>query len=264
MKRNKMLVLLFAIFAFGWANVGVAQYDDLYYNPDTDGDYYYSSSSNNYQSNTYSSSNSYNSNYDDDGYGYYDYDDYNYHYTSRIRRFHRPYYGFNYFDPVYVDMAYYDPFWSPGFNTVLIYDSFWSYRSWNRWNRWNRWNYGFGWNSWNGPNAWVGYGNPWGNPWGNIPGVVASATPMSSTTTTARDGAVVALEAPADSVVADTARSTARPVGVVVSPIIRLPTSTTITTVPGQPAPGLPAAATTATTATVPSVHRPTRTAAVL
>ncbi|TAK37260.1 MAG: caspase family protein [Saprospiraceae bacterium] len=63
MKKN-ILVLLTAIFAFGWPVVVVAQYEDLYYNPDKDSSYY---------------------------------DDYNY--SSRIRRFHRPYKGLNYFDP---------------------------------------------------------------------------------------------------------------------------------------------------------------------
>ena len=167
MKRNNLFALLFAFFAFSWANVGMAQYDDLYYNPDTDGDYYNSSSSS-YTSNDYYDDNS-SSGYDDDDYDYYD--DYNYHYSSRIRRFHRPYYGFNYFDPVYVDVAYYDPFfaydpfWTPGVST-LIYDPYWSANSWRR----SRWNSGFGWNSWGGPSFFVSYNsfyNPWRSNWYN-------------------------------------------------------------------------------------------------
>ena len=108
-----------AMFALVWAGTVQAQYDDLYYNPDDDHTYNYSSNSN-------SSSDNYNyddEDYDYDNYGYddnnYDYDDYDYQYSSRIRRFHRPYYGFNFFDPCYVDVAYYDPFFSPVGTTVL-------------------------------------------------------------------------------------------------------------------------------------------------
>lgn len=157
-----------AMFALVWAGTVQAQYDDLYYNPDDDHTYNYSSNSN-------SSSDNYNyddEDYDYDNYGYddnnYDYDDYDYQYSSRIRRFHRPYYGFNFFDPCYVDVAYYDPFFSPVGTTVLIYDDFYSFNSFNRFRRWNRWNR---WNSWGGGfNTWgvsVGWGNPWfNNGWG--------------------------------------------------------------------------------------------------
>lgn len=161
MKKNKMLALLVALFAFGGANTSIAQYDDLYYNPDTDADYYNDNSS--------SSNDSYANN--DDDYEYddeeYDYEDNEYQYSSRIRRFHRPYYGFSYFDPVYVDRYYYDPFYFndpfyyPG-NTVLIYDSY--YPGFRR----NRWNWGWGWNSWSGSSFYVSYGNfynPWRSGW---------------------------------------------------------------------------------------------------
>lgn len=138
------------------------QYDDLYYNPDKDRTFI-----DNYQADKQASNKTYNyqqqeSNYDDDNTAYYD--DYDYYYSSRIRRFQRPYYGFNFFDPVYVDMSYYDPFYAPG-ATVLIYDDVFAFNSWyrfNRWNNlgWNRWNAGIGWNSW-------GY-NPysWNSGWG--------------------------------------------------------------------------------------------------
>ncbi len=165
MKNNKLPFALVAALVLGLANISLAQYDDLYYDPDKDAGYYYSSS-NNSSNDSYASNDRNDSDYDDEVYeDYEDYDDYDYYYTSRIRRFHRPYYGFSYFDPVYVDLAYYDPFWSPG-ATVLIYDS---YNPW-RYNRWNRFNYGFGWSSWGGTSFYFSnggyYGNPWGSPWG--------------------------------------------------------------------------------------------------
>ena len=156
MKKNKLLLALVGFFVLGMTNISIAQYDDLYYNPDTDAGYYNSSNSSN--SDSYASNDRDNDNdYDDEAYqDYNDYDDYNYYYSSRIRRFHRPYYGFSYFDPVYVDQAYYDPFWTPGV-TVLIYDNYNPWRS-----SYNRWN-----NSWGGSRFFVSnsYGSPWG--WNN-------------------------------------------------------------------------------------------------
>ena len=198
-------VLILAVPAFG-------QSDDIYYNPDTDSDYY------GYNNQDYSNSRAYANRgrssaagdrrqeieryYDADQYDYYN--DYDFYYTSRIRRFHRPVYGFGFYDPVYVDAFYYDPFVVPG-NTILIYDDFFSYRDWVRWSRWrnwgwnsarfNRWDWcfapgfnnfgwgGFGFNRWFNPGfsinigigfnnfGWGGFGfNRWGwggNPWFN-------------------------------------------------------------------------------------------------
>lgn len=117
-------------------------YDDLYYDPTRDNDNYYQES--------YRSENDRPDFQDDYNYGSYDdgdYDDdqYDYYYTSRIKRFHRPYYGFDYFDPVYIDVGYYDPFFTPGV-TVLIYDSPFGFSSYNRWRRWNRNRFFYGWN----------------------------------------------------------------------------------------------------------------------
>ena len=95
MKKNKLLFALVAVLVLGSANISLAQYDDLYYNPDTDAGYYSSnsSSSDSYASNDRNDNNG----YDDAVYeDYDDYDDYNYYYSSRIRRFNRPYYGFGY------------------------------------------------------------------------------------------------------------------------------------------------------------------------
>jgi len=69
---------------------------------------------------------------------YLDNNDYDYFYTSRIRRFHSPYYGYNYYDPWYSDMYFYnyDPFyWGTsiylgynwgGFGYNYYYPSFYS------------------------------------------------------------------------------------------------------------------------------------------
>ena len=176
------------VLALGLSNVALGQYDDVYYDPDRDAGTYNTGieksrpadnavasrydEEENYDNNTAS----YDQGYDDDEYEYYE--DYDYYYTSRVRRFHRPYYGFSYFDPVYADLYYYDPFINPGV-TVLIYDGYSSWNSWNSWRRWNRWNswgsfnrgwggggWGNGWNNWNSWNdPW--YGGGWNNGWGN-------------------------------------------------------------------------------------------------
>ena len=65
-------------------------------------------------------------------------DDYTgYEYSSRIRRFNRPYQGFGYYDPVYVDQYYYGA--RPGFQTALIYNSPYSYNA-ARFNRFGAFN----------------------------------------------------------------------------------------------------------------------------
>lgn len=172
------------VLALGLSNVALGQYDDLYYDPDRDAGTYNTSieksrPADNATTSRYDDDDEadYDNNtaggYDNDEYEYYD--DYDYYYTARVRRFHRPYYGFNYFDPVYADLYYYDPFINPGV-TVLIYDGYSSWNNWNSWRRWNRWNswgsfnrgwgggWGNGWNRWNDP--WFGGGwNRWNDPW---------------------------------------------------------------------------------------------------
>ena len=163
MKNYNLSAFLIALFALASVNLAQAQYDDLYYDPDTDASY----SSNDYDQ--YSSDDYYE---EDASYSDFDDDPYDYYYTSRIRRFHRPYYGFNYYDPVYVDMAYYDPYSRPGAVTVLIYDNNFGRNNWNSWGRYNRWN-SFNrysaWNSWGNPyssfNRWNSW-NSWGSPYG--------------------------------------------------------------------------------------------------
>lgn len=147
-----------------------AQYDDIYFDPSRDAPASSTKGSRydrnaDYSSTTTSATPS-NYAYDDSGFDFgrnpevnrAD-DEYDYYYTSRIRRFNRPYYGFDFFDPVYVDVNYYDPFLTPG-ATVLIYDNFNSYSAFNSWNRWNRWNRVNSFSSW-GWNPYTPYYSNW-------------------------------------------------------------------------------------------------------
>jgi hypothetical protein len=103
---------------------------------------------------------------------YYGDDDYDYFYASRINRFHRPIYGFGYYDPFYTNMYWYnyDPFF---FGTSIYAGWGWGgfYRPWG-WDSWG-WGggWGLGWNSWGGGwggglgwNSW-GWGGGWGSPY---------------------------------------------------------------------------------------------------
>ncbi len=107
----------------------------------------------------------------DDGDDYYDEDDdYAYEYSSRIRRFHnRNVVVYDYYDPFYTDMYFYDPFFSPGASIYVM-----NYNDYRRWNRWNRWNRNNVW-GWNDPFAGCGYNNwgwnnggGWGGGWNNV------------------------------------------------------------------------------------------------
>ena len=125
-------IILLAAMAFP----ALAQYDDIYYNPDKDRPAYskYKTTDDGFrQSPPPTDPINYDDEFDNEEYAYFD--DYDYYYTSRVRRFHRPYGRFDFFDPVYIDMPYYDwRFVSPG-ATVLIYDDPWIFRYANRWNR---------------------------------------------------------------------------------------------------------------------------------
>ena len=111
MKNYKLSALLSLLFVMGWTLTAFGQYDDMYYDPDSDsGTYEYSSFDDGYDDEDTYAYNEEDYDFDDDEYEYYD--DYDYHYSSRIRRFHRPYRGFNFYDPCYVDAFYYDPFFS--------------------------------------------------------------------------------------------------------------------------------------------------------
>lgn len=131
---------------------GYSTYDqDDYYQPQN------SSTSNNTQQYVDESGNTYITN---NYYGDYD-DDYDYFYASRINRFHRPIWGFGYYDPFYTNMYWYnyDPFW---YGTSIYAGWGWGgfYRPWG-WNPWG-WGGGFGWGG--------GWYNNWGwNGWGYSP-----------------------------------------------------------------------------------------------
>ena len=128
-----------------------AQFDDVYYDPardsrptatttrsqtpqprynDNDAQ---SAADNEYYSNGASGGDYYE--YDDD------YDDYRY--STRIRRFHRPYTGFEYYSNAYVDYGNYDPsYYNRMFNpgvTIIVGNGYWN--RWNSYNRWNNWSW---------------------------------------------------------------------------------------------------------------------------
>ncbi len=161
MKNYKLIALLVAFLAAG--NLSAQQYDDMYYDPAKDKVFSddYTAPKNDYKSEKiYTRADDEQENFDNEASDYYT--DYDYYYSSRIRRFQRPFYGFSFFDPVYVDMSYYDPFMSPGM-TMLIYDNSFAFNNFYGRNRWNRWNDfgGYGYNGWN---SGFGYGlNSWNN-----------------------------------------------------------------------------------------------------
>ncbi|MEZ4913099.1 MAG: hypothetical protein R2798_03480 [Chitinophagales bacterium] len=133
------LALLFAIILMG-TDTAFAQWDDVYYTPDYSTTETYTDAS----GDTYVTNNNYY--YDED-------DDYEYYYSSRIRRFHRSYAGFSYWNPCYVDYYWYDydPFY---WGTTIYFTPVWAYRPYRR-HFHNSW-------GWYGPNVVVSY-NPW---WG--------------------------------------------------------------------------------------------------
>jgi hypothetical protein len=160
--KYTLLIAVFTLLAFSPLS---AQMDDVYYNPDEVVKTRNNPSSSNrlgsYRPESYSS--------DEKGYvagenSYYD--DYDFYYTSRIRRFHRPLQGFSFFDPYYVDMAYYDPFLG-SVGTMLIYDDFYAQRMFSRFNRWNNFGAfnGFSrFNSWNSFGMYDPFFSPWNSP----------------------------------------------------------------------------------------------------
>lgn len=87
----------------------------------------------------------------------YDYDNeyYDYEYSSRIKRFHRPYSGYGYYDNCYTNYYWYD--YNPYNYGVSVYTSYgwWYPRPWG----WNvGWSWGSGW--------YAGWGMGWGMGWG--------------------------------------------------------------------------------------------------
>jgi len=165
MKNMKSLIEMLAVAAVVLFAMPASAQDDLYYDPATDGTYRPpSNNTDNYPR----EESKITKRYDDE---YYEEDDYAYEYSSRIRRFHRPAQVVDYYDPVFVDMWMYDPFYSPGASIYVGgYNDYWRWRRWQRWNRWNAWSmydpyWGAGFNNW----GWsVSIGRPWGwNTWNN-------------------------------------------------------------------------------------------------
>ena len=165
-KVNKSLIwAIVGLFALAFSPVANAQ-DDLYYDPSTDAP----APRPTVYTEEYAEQNNLTQRYNDDD-EYYEEDDYAYEYSSRIRRFHRRSVVVDYYDPFFVDLYNYDPFFAPGASIyVYNYNDYWTWRRWNRWNRWNSFGYGgwggnpYGWNSW-GWNSCYSFNSPWFNPW---------------------------------------------------------------------------------------------------
>lgn len=145
-----------------------AQYDDLYYNPN---DYSETTSTSSYVNSSQDLSFG-DSQYDDQSYEHFD--DYDFYYSSRIRRFHRPVRSLDFYDPYFVDLAYYGyarpgvtiyvtsyPYRARGYHHYHHYDPFYNpYYSWHRPYRpyrpfgYGSYSYGYGY----GYSSWGGYG----------------------------------------------------------------------------------------------------------
>lgn len=89
----------------GFAGLTNAQFDDIYFNPSDADEVYAQIDLDKYSDESYESKSV-------------KPDDYDYYYASRIQRFDRPYYGFDFYSPVYVDPYYYNRaysnFYRPG------------------------------------------------------------------------------------------------------------------------------------------------------
>lgn len=142
-----------------------AQFDDIYYDPsqfekpeirekDIDKKYYRVED---IEDNTYEADeNSYAYHYDDD---YSEWEEQDYYYSSRIKRFHRPYAYFDYYGGCYVNNYFYDPYdFDPFFYDRDIYVSAYGYHDYYHWRRfqlrpwyynsyWNHWDWYWGWSS---------------------------------------------------------------------------------------------------------------------
>jgi hypothetical protein len=205
-KNMKLHTLKIFLLSLGMAcllPVVNAQFDDVYYDPDNDLPVYNNVSDNSDPSYTSPEDVTY---YDDDEYAYYD--DYDFYYASRIKRFYRPMYGFDFYDPYYVDSYYYDPFsfdsYYPGATIYLSFGNSYyrDYRYWRRWHQWNSYNYFNNWcltpynyyyayNNWCSPhyNYWGGgyngyysYSNYYNNYYNSCPFPVSNYNGITHTT----------------------------------------------------------------------------------
>ncbi|MBP6184382.1 MAG: hypothetical protein KA479_05530 [Saprospiraceae bacterium] len=158
------LIPLFLLAMPGWT---AAQSDDLYYDPSqdavfTDADFTSYEPAPAPPPSNQEALPAYEGEYDDYSY----WDDQGYFYTSRIRRFHQPYQGFNYYDPIYTDVGFYDPWMMPGSSIYISFGGFNDYGNWRRMNRWRMYN---DWMVWRGGSPFNSrfYMDPWSyNSWG--------------------------------------------------------------------------------------------------
>ncbi|HOY04399.1 MAG TPA: hypothetical protein PLO67_03290, partial [Saprospiraceae bacterium] len=166
-QKNKSLFWVFLAFGTLGLYAPAQAQDDLYYDPATDA-HAPATSTTNSDDSEYREPSNITRRYDEDGYSDED-DDYAYQYSSRIRRFHRPSPVVDYYDPFYVDLYYYDPYFLPG-NSIYTYgyNDYWTWRQWRRAQRWNSyysWGVGPVWSSWGWSSCYNSFGSPWSNPW---------------------------------------------------------------------------------------------------
>ena len=165
--------IFFATFMSLMSLTAKAQFDDVYYDPARDSRPATTTTRPQTQQQPYDSNRTQSNpddNYVDNGSSntggdYYEYDDEydDYAYSTRIRRFHRPLQGFDYYNNSYVDYGYYDPnyydrfFMRPNV-TIVLGNSYW-----NRYNRYNRWNNSIWFNRYWDDWCYTGYGfyNPY-------------------------------------------------------------------------------------------------------
>ena len=141
MKNTSIIGLITGLFLFVTSGL-IAQFDDIYYNPDDD--VWVEASSSTSSSGEYDDAYYEDETYDDTD----TWDEYNYYYTSRLRRFHRPFLGFDYYDDCYVDPFFYGDYgYSPRIRVTFGY----GYRPY-----WGRYHYRH--------SYWY---DPWYDPWYN-------------------------------------------------------------------------------------------------
>lgn len=136
-----------------------AQFDDVYYDPeqfDPTVQYTYPE-----DEMVYDSSEAGVTYYDNEAYD--DFEDYDYYYSSRIKRFYHPYAGFGFYDPVFVNYNYYDPYawdyYSYPASGIYVNVGFGFGFSFGFGSYWNNWYYPpyYGYNSWYNPYYGGGY-----------------------------------------------------------------------------------------------------------
>jgi hypothetical protein len=174
--RSPIILSLTAVWAFFFSMApAIAQWDDLYYDPDRRTTTTTTVSPTQNQGQDLSFGDEYR-NYDDEAYDYMS--EYDFYYSSRIRRFHRPNRSFDFYDPFFVDMVYFG-YYTPGMTIYMgpsyyrpwrprphhfgphFYDPFFNpyafhrpYRPFRPYGSYYSFGFGYGFSSW----GWGGYG----------------------------------------------------------------------------------------------------------